>query len=82
MACGRCVLVNGIPQNLETIGEAGMAFDAGNSQDLQKKLTDLLNSPEKVRYLGKKARERIEEVYNWEKVVDQLENLFFSLDSR
>jgi len=28
MACGRCVVVNGIEQNRETIGNAGIAFEA------------------------------------------------------
>lgn len=79
MACGRCVVVNGILQNRETIGDAGVAFDAGDAKDLRAKLAELLRDDERVAALGGKARRRIDEVYNWEHVVDQLEQLYESL---
>lgn len=80
MACGRCVVVNGIDQNLETIGDAGLAFSPGDVGDLRKLLADLITNPEKVRAYGQKARQRIEDVYNWDVVVDQLEQVFFQLE--
>jgi glycosyltransferase involved in cell wall biosynthesis len=76
MACSRCVVVNGIPQNLETIGDAGLAFKPGSAADLFRILNKLLNSPEQVQSMGALAKERIETVYNWETVVDQLEALY------
>lgn len=79
MACGRCVVVNGIEQNRETIGDTGLAFEAGNPVDLQKKLDELLNNQDEIIRLGKLAQERIETVYNWEKVVDQLDQLYTNL---
>jgi glycosyltransferase involved in cell wall biosynthesis len=82
MACGRCVVVNGIPQNRETIGDAGLAFEAGNSDDLRRILAELLADPERVAALGKQARQRIVEVYNWERVVDELEEMYLGLDGQ
>jgi len=80
MACGRCVVVNGIEQNLETIGEAGTAFYPNDVTDLSRTLTRLLNDQEEVQLLGRKARERIEKDYNWEVVVDKLEHEFMQLE--
>ncbi len=79
MACGRCVLVNGIEQNRETIGDAGVAFAAGDAEDLRAKLAELLQDPQQIDALGQRARQRIHEVYNWEHVVDKLEEVYLSL---
>lgn len=79
MACGRCVVVNGIEQNRETIGDAGLAFAPGESADLRRILTELLQDRVQIRDLGQKARTRIETVYNWERVVDQIEQMYEGL---
>lgn len=76
MACGRCVVVNGIPQNRETIGDAGLAFEAGDSDDLRRILAELLADPARIAEMGRQARQRIVDVYNWERVVDQLEHMY------
>lgn len=79
MACGRCVVVNGIDQNRETIGDAGVAFAAGSAADLRRNLLELLQDQERIGLLGSKAQRRIDEVYNWEHVVDQLEKVYENL---
>ena len=76
MACGRCVVVNGIEQNRETIGEAGIAFEAGDSDDLCHHLELLLEDKTIIHEFGKKAYRRIQDVYNWERVIDELEILY------
>lgn len=76
MSCSRCVVVNGIPQNIETVGDAGLVFDAGSVEHLAEILSDLLADPQRITDFGLKARQRIETVFNWENVVDQLEDLF------
>lgn len=76
MACGRCVIVNGIEQNRETIGDAGIAFEAGSTADLNLKLKQLLSEPAKIRTLGTQAQQRISSVYDWDRVVDQLEQVY------
>lgn len=79
MSTGRCVVVNGIEQNRETIGEAGVAFEAGDAEDLRCQLERLLQDPNRIRQLGELARQRIETVYNWERVVDELEQMYETL---
>lgn len=79
MATGRCVIVNGIEQNRETIGDAGIAFEAGNVDDLRRQLQALLADRSRIRELGNCARHRIETVYNWERVVDELELVYQKL---
>jgi glycosyltransferase involved in cell wall biosynthesis len=81
MACGRCVVVNGIPQNIETIGDAGVAYNSGDAADLRSALAGLIGDPVRIEELGQRARRRIERVYNWETVVDQLEQLYWKLVS-
>lgn len=76
MACGRCVVVNGIEQNRETIGDAGLPFKAGDVDDLKQVLERLLADRQLIADYGQKARQRIEDVYNWEKIVDRLEELY------
>ncbi len=76
MACGRCVVVNGIEQNRETIGDAGVAFAAGDTRDLRKQLASLLDDLDRIKNLGEKAHKRINDVYNWERVVDKLEQVY------
>lgn len=82
MACARCVVVNGIPQNRETIGDAGIAFEAGNAADLRAKLTELLAERSRIAALGQQAQARIQDVYNWDKVVDELEQMYRTLGRR
>lgn len=79
MACGRCVVISGIPQNIETAGDAGVAFAPGDPADLRRVLAALLADPARMRDLGARARERMERCYNWDAVVDQLERLYLDV---
>jgi glycosyltransferase involved in cell wall biosynthesis len=82
MACGRCVVVSDIEQNLETIGTAGVAFRCGDPQSLRQTLAGLLNASERVNSLGRQARERIDTTYNWDIVVNELERLYSVVSSQ
>jgi len=83
MACGRCVIVNGIDQNIETVDDAGVVFSPNDVVSLREALVALMQDPTRVRVLGHKAQQRIRQVYNWEVVVDQLEQMYTKLaDSR
>jgi glycosyltransferase involved in cell wall biosynthesis len=66
MAFGKCSLVSDIPENLETLGDAGFFFKQGNVEDLAEKIHLLLASPDLVTRAGKKAVKRIETYYNWD----------------
>jgi glycosyltransferase involved in cell wall biosynthesis len=79
MALGKCVLVSDIPENIETIGDAGFSFKKGNSADLAKKIQFLLDNPEEVTKIQKKAVERIRKYYDWNKISDQMEEIYNNL---
>lgn len=82
MSCGRCVVVNGIEQNRETIADAGIAFDAGNSDDLYLKLDELLQNRTRIQEFGAKALQRIHEVYSWERVMNELNDLYAQISKK
>jgi len=79
MACGRCVVVSDIEQNLETLGGAGRSFQSENAESLRLVLEDLIANPKQAEKLGVEAQNRIREVYNWDKVVTDLEKLYYCL---
>jgi glycosyltransferase involved in cell wall biosynthesis len=79
MALGKCVLVSDIPENLETIGDAGFSFRHGDAEDLKEKLQFLLAHPETVDKIQMKAIDRIRMHYDWNKITDQLEKIYVSL---
>jgi glycosyltransferase involved in cell wall biosynthesis len=73
MACGRCVVVNGIEQNRETIGDAGIAFAEGDVDDLRAKLAQLLSDRAMLDTFGAQAKQRIIDNYSWDRTVDRLQ---------
>lgn len=78
MACGNCVLVNGVNFNIEVIGDAGIWFEQNNIIDLKNKIEFLLKSPEVADRYRLLARERVERYYNWGDVANSYEELFYS----
>jgi glycosyltransferase involved in cell wall biosynthesis len=79
MAMGKCVLVSDIPENLETIGDAGFSFRHGDSEDLKEKLQFLLANPDTVDKTQWKAIDRVREYYDWNKITDLMEKIYVSL---
>jgi glycosyltransferase involved in cell wall biosynthesis len=79
MALGKCVLVSDIPENLETIGDAGFSFKHGDSEDLKQKLQFLLENPDEVEKIQKRAIDRINTHYDWNKITDQIEKIYLTL---
>ena len=59
-----------------------MADSPGDADDLRAKLQDVLDDPSGAREFGARARRRIEQHYNWEKVTDAYEQLFGELASK
>jgi glycosyltransferase involved in cell wall biosynthesis len=82
MGCGRCVVVNGIQENVDAIGEAGLAFYRNDADDLAGLLRELLANPGWVRQLGIAARARAQKLYDWDRITDQHEELFWSVIER
>lgn len=80
MALGNCVIVNDTMENLETIGDAGFSYQGtGGAESLRAILSRLLNRPDLVERYGRRAEERVEKHYGWQKVTDDYERLFQKL---
>ncbi|CAN5461181.1 glycosyltransferase [soil metagenome] len=80
MAFGNCVITHNTPENLETIGDAGFAYDGKlGANDLQEILARLLADPNLVAQYAQRARQRAETVYTWESVTDAYERMFYQL---
>jgi glycosyltransferase involved in cell wall biosynthesis len=83
MAFGNCVVVYNTPENLETIGEAGLAYDGRTGADsLHEILRDLLTQPDKVQTYKQLAQQRAQTHYSWEAVTDAYERLFYQVCKR
>lgn len=79
MSYGNCCLVSDIPENMEAIGEAGFTFQNKNVADLRDKLSELLASETLLNSVGNKARLRVKDCYNWDKITTEFEDMYLSL---
>ena len=74
MGYGNCVLTLATPENMEVVGEAGVPYI--DEFDLAEKLQRVLRDGSLVQAYRNRAQQRIQSHYDWEKVVDQYEQLF------
>ena len=80
MAAGIAVVVNDTPENLETMGGAGLAYPGAlGAAGLRPVLERLLADEGAARALGARALERVRAHYSWDAVTDAYEALFRSL---
>jgi rhamnosyltransferase len=78
MAAGNTLLYLDTRENREAVGECGVAF-AGDDGELARAMQRLLDAPELRAELSRRARERAADLYSWERIVDQYEQLFAEL---
>ena len=78
MAFGNCVVTHDTPENLETIGDTGLAY-AGRegAESLRAVLRRLVDAPHTVQGYREKAEARARRHYSWEAVTDDYERLFY-----
>ena len=74
MGFGNCVLTLAAPENIEAIGDAGIAYTG--EDDLAEKLQRVLRDGSLVHSYRNRAQARVLEYYDWDYVVDQYERLF------
>ena len=79
MGAGVCTLASDIPENREVIGDAGFTFRAGNVHDLKRMLQLLIASPQMREITGLRARERVRELYRWDKVAGEVLEIYLEL---
>jgi len=74
MGFGNCVLTLAAPENMEAIGDAGIAY--ADENDLAEKLQRVLRDGSLVHSYRNRAQARVQKFYDWDYVVDQYEHLF------
>jgi len=74
MGFGNCVLTLAAPENIEAIGDAGIAYS--DESDLAEKLQRVLRDGSLVQAYRHRAQARVQDAYDWDYVVDEYEELF------
>jgi len=74
MGYGNCVLTLATPENLEAVGDAGIAYR--DEADLAEKLQRVLRDGSLVQSYRHRAQLRVRRYYDWDRIVDQYEKLF------
>ncbi len=80
MAFGNCIIAHNTPENLETIGDAGLAYDGQvGAASLRIAIARLLSEPELIDQYRQRAGQRAQAYYSWTAVTDDYERLFYAL---
>ena len=74
MGYGNCVLTLATPENIEAVGEAGIPY--ADEHDLTQKLQRVLRDGSLVHAFRQRAQLRVQKHYDWNRIVDEYENLF------
>lgn len=78
MAAGLPVIANDIPEHREVLGEAGWYYAKNDDADLSRRLREVLAAPDAAAERDRRAaaaRDRVRELYDWERVADAYEAL-------
>jgi glycosyltransferase involved in cell wall biosynthesis len=76
MSYGTPCLASDIPENREVVGEAGVLFRNKDVDDLERRLNWVLLNGAATSELAAHGKQRVQELFTWERVVDQLEALY------
>jgi glycosyltransferase involved in cell wall biosynthesis len=82
MGAGVCVLASDVPENIETVADAGFTFKAGDGRDLQRTLEFLLANPSLRQEAGLRAQERVRQYYLWDNVALEMSCIYKALIGR
>ena len=74
MGYGNCVLTLATPENIEAVGDAGIPY--ADEYDLVENLQRVLRDGSTVQAFRNRAQQRVKRYYDWDRVVDQYEELF------
>jgi glycosyltransferase involved in cell wall biosynthesis len=77
MGAGLCVLTSDVPENREVVDGAGFTFRRGSAADLADRLRFLIANPAVREGAGRMAKKRVEEQYQWQKVAEDIEKVYF-----
>ena len=79
MGAGLCVLTSDVPENREVVDGAGFTFQRGNAADLADRLRFLIANPSVREAIGRIARKKIEDHYQWQKIAQDIESAYLGI---
>lgn len=82
MGAGVCVLASDIPENREAVEGAGFTFKHGDANDLERMLRLLIADTGVREAAARKGQERVRERYLWNKITEQIEDVYLQLLAR
>lgn len=82
MSYGNCCVASDIPENQEALETFGYLFKNRDSQDLARRLRELLDRPDRVEEKKAQARRHVLEHYSWDKVTECMESFYLSAVQR
>ena len=75
MAYGCCVIASDLPEIGGSLADTGPMFRTGDAVALREQMAAMLAHPEHAREYGRRARKRIIDHFNWDRVTDEYEAL-------
>lgn len=82
MSAGCATITSNQTGCIETVGDEGVCIEPSNASLLSKTIRELLADPERMDALGKKARKKVEEVYDWEIIFSSYEQALLEVSER
>jgi glycosyltransferase involved in cell wall biosynthesis len=79
MGSGCVVIANDTPENREVVGGAGLHYPFNDAASLAGLLKEAATRQDAFEDLRELARKRVRECYDWERIVDQYEEMFREL---
>lgn len=82
MRFGNCLVASDVPGNIEALGGAGILFKTGSAASLRWALQKAIDEPAVARTLGRKARRRALQHFDWDRIADRFESFCRELVDR
>jgi glycosyltransferase involved in cell wall biosynthesis len=84
MVAGKAVITSRVGENLAYIedGQSGLLTEPGEASDLAQALRAVLSHPERAAELGRNARARIWEKYDWDARIGKVEEAYWMAQNR
>ena len=76
MASGKLVVASNLPSVREVLGDAGLYFASGNSDELAERLEQAIGDTQLRREKGRAARRVVEEHFSWDAILPRLDELY------
>lgn len=76
MSAGTCAFVNGIPENIFTVGDNAFCFNANDFDDMARKWQELSDNIHLIQEMARKGTNFSWSTYSWDKISRQYLQLF------